>query len=89
MAKFYYGGQAVMEGVMMRGRKQMAIAVRGRDGTIVMHEEPLTAAIYTRKWGQWPFVRGLGMLWDALGLGIARVDLVRRMCRSRRKARSR
>ena len=70
MAKFYYGGQAVMEGVMMRGRKQMAIAVRAPNGEIVMHEEPLTAAIYTRKWGQWPFVRGLGMLWDALGLGI-------------------
>ena len=52
MAKFYYGGQAVMEGVMMRGRKQMAIAVRAPNGEIVMHEEPLTAAIYTRKWGQ-------------------------------------
>ena len=59
-----------MEGVMMRGRKQMAIAVRAPNGEIVMHEEPLTAAIYTRKWGQWPFVRGLGMLWDALGLGM-------------------
>jgi uncharacterized protein YqhQ len=30
----------------------------------------LTAAIYTKSWGQWPFVRGLGMLWDALGLGM-------------------
>jgi uncharacterized protein YqhQ len=59
-----------MEGVMMRGRKQMAIAVRAPNGEIVTHQEPLTAAIYTRKWGQWPFVRGLGMLWDALGLGM-------------------
>ncbi|MGC8781273.1 MAG: DUF1385 domain-containing protein [Anaerolineae bacterium] len=70
MAKFYYGGQAVIEGVMMRGRKQMAVAVRAPNGQIVVHEEPLTAAIYTRRWGQWPFVRGLGMLWDALGLGM-------------------
>ncbi len=70
MAKFYYGGQAVIEGVMMRGRKQMAIAVRAPSGEIVVHQEPLTAAIYTRKWGGWPFVRGLGMLWDALGLGM-------------------
>lgn len=70
MAKFYYGGQAVIEGVMMRGRKQMAVAVRAPDGKVVVHEEPLTAAIYTRKWAQWPFVRGLGMLWDALGLGM-------------------
>jgi uncharacterized protein YqhQ len=70
MAKQYYGGQAVLEGVMMRGRKSMAVAVRNPQGTIVLHEEPLTAKIYTSKWGQWPFVRGLGMLWDALGLGI-------------------
>jgi len=70
LAKFYYGGQAVIEGVMMRGRKRMAVAVRAPNGEIVVHDEPLTAAIYTRKWGQWPFVRGLGMLWDALGLGM-------------------
>jgi uncharacterized protein YqhQ len=70
VAKFYYGGQAVIEGVMMRGRKRMAIAVRAPDGQIVVHDEPLTAAIYTKKWGQWPFIRGLGMLWDALGLGM-------------------
>lgn len=70
MAKFYYGGQAVIEGVMMRGRNQMAVAVRAPSGEIVVHEEPLTAAIYTKKWGQWPFVRGLRMLWDALGLGM-------------------
>ncbi len=70
MAKFNYGGQAVIEGVMMRGRKQMAVAVRAPSGEIVVHEEPLTAAIYTKKWGQWPFIRGLGMLWDALGLGM-------------------
>ena len=66
----FYGGQAVIEGVMMRGRKAMSIAVRNAAGKIIVHEEPLTARIYTRKWGQWPFVRGLAMLWDALGLGM-------------------
>ncbi len=70
LAKFYYGGQAVIEGVMMRGRKQLAVAVRAPNGEIVVHEEPLTAAIYRKKWGQWPFIRGLAMLWDALGLGM-------------------
>ncbi|MCB0062619.1 MAG: DUF1385 domain-containing protein, partial [Caldilineaceae bacterium] len=70
MAKQYYGGQAVIEGVMMRGRTSMAVAVRNPQGDIVVHEEPLTARIYTSRWGQWPFVRGLGMLWDALGLGM-------------------
>lgn len=70
MAKQYYGGQAVIEGVMMRGRKSMAVAVRNPQGQIELHEEPLTAKIYTSKWGQKPFIRGLAMLWDALGLGI-------------------
>ncbi len=70
MAKHYYGGQAVIEGVMMRGRKTMAIAVRNPQDKIVLHEEPLTAKIYVSSWGKWPFVRGLAMLWDALGLGM-------------------
>ncbi len=70
MSKHYYGGQAVIEGVMMRGRKTMAVAVRNPQGDIVLHEEPLTARIYTSSWGQWPFIRGVGMLWDALGLGM-------------------
>jgi uncharacterized protein YqhQ len=70
MSKKYYGGQAVIEGVMMRGRKTMAVAVRNPQGAIILHEEALTAKIYTSRWGQWPFVRGLAMLWDALGLGM-------------------
>ena len=69
-SKQYYGGQAVIEGVMMRGRKSMVVAVRDPQNQIVIHEEALTAKIYTSQWGQWPFVRGLGMLWDALGLGM-------------------
>ncbi|HIQ05273.1 MAG TPA: DUF1385 domain-containing protein [Anaerolineae bacterium] len=70
MGNFYYGGQAVLEGVMMRGQRRMAIAVRAPDGQVVIHEEPLTARIYTRSWGKWPFIRGLSLLWDALGLGM-------------------
>lgn len=69
VSEFYYGGQAVMEGVMMRGRKYAAVAVRNPKGEIVLHEEPLTAAVYTKPWAKWPFVRGIGMLWDALVLG--------------------
>ncbi len=70
MATKYYGGQAVIEGVMMRGRKRVAVAVRNPQGELVLHEEPLTAKIYTSRWGEWPFVRGLALLWDALGLGM-------------------
>ncbi len=69
MGKFYYGGQAVIEGVMMRGQREVAVAVRAPDGKIVVHREPLTGALYTRPWAKWPFVRGLVVLWDALVLG--------------------
>ncbi len=67
---FNYGGQAVIEGVMMRGSKYMAVAVRHPAGQIEIHHEPLTAGIYTSRWGKLPFVRGLVLLWDALGLGV-------------------
>src|SRR4029453_16816691 len=70
LAKFYYGGQAVMEGVMMRGQQHMAVAVRAPGGEIVMHEEPLNSAIYRHPAMKLPFLRGLVALWDALGLGM-------------------
>jgi len=69
MSEFFYGGQAVLEGVMMRGGKYAAVAVRDPKGAIVVHQEPLTAAVYTKPWAKWPFVRGISMLWDALVLG--------------------
>lgn len=68
--KFNYGGQAIIEGVMMRGSKGFAVAVRKPDGEIVIHEEPLTSALYNGVWSRVPFVRGLGLLWDSLGLGM-------------------
>jgi uncharacterized protein YqhQ len=64
-----YGGQAVIEGVMMRGRKHFAIAMRAPDSNIVIHEEPL-GGIYKSRIAKIPFLRGLVMLWDAMGLGI-------------------
>jgi uncharacterized protein YqhQ len=65
-----YGGQAVMEGVMMRGSKAMAVAVRNPDGEIVLHTEPLNPGIYTSKVSKIPFLRALTSLWDVLVLGI-------------------
>ncbi len=64
-----YGGQAVIEGVMMRGQKAFAIAMRAPDGKIVVHKEKLDA-IYQSKLTKIPFVRGVILLWDALGLGM-------------------
>lgn len=70
MGNFNYGGQAVIEGVMMRGSKVMAIAVRAPSGQIVIHSEPLNAKVYSGRLSRWPFVRALTMLWDTLGLGM-------------------
>jgi len=65
-----YGGQAVIEGVMMRGSKALAVAVRNPAGNIVVHTEPLNQHIYGSRMAKTPFLRGLTLLWDALGLGI-------------------
>jgi len=67
--KYNYGGQAVMEGVMMRGQRQVAVAVRAPNGEIILKSDPLTSKIYTSKILKLPLLRGLVMLWDALVLG--------------------
>lgn len=64
-----YGGQAVIEGVMMRGTQAVAIAMRDPHGQIVLHTEDLSG-IYKSRIGKIPFLRGLIALWDALGLGM-------------------
>jgi len=64
-----YGGQAVMEGVMMRGRKAAAIAMRAPTGEITIHTEKLSP-IYQSPIMKIPFLRGLVGLYDALILGM-------------------
>lgn len=65
----FYGGQAVIEGVMMRGTKTMAVAVRDPSGELQLHEQELSS-MYQNWVARVPFVRGILGLWDALGLGI-------------------
>ena len=67
--KFNYGGQAVIEGVMMRGAHSAAVAVRDPKGQIVIHETALSRTLYRGRIIRTPFVRGVIGLWDALGLG--------------------
>nr|MBC7244417.1 DUF1385 domain-containing protein [Chloroflexota bacterium] len=69
MKEFHYGGQAVIEGVMIRGASHMAVAVRKPSGEIVVHSEPLPPRLYNSPLIKFPFVRGLTMLWDTLVLG--------------------
>lgn len=64
-----YGGQALIEGVLMRGAKNVAAAFRMPDGTIQVQSEALTG-IYTSKLAKIPFLRALVILWDSLGLGM-------------------
>jgi uncharacterized protein YqhQ len=63
-----YGGQAVIEGVMMRGGRAVAMAMRTPEQEIVIHTEEL-GKIYKGRIIKIPFLRGLVLLWDALGLG--------------------
>lgn len=64
-----YGGQALIEGVLMRGGNSLAAAFRKPDGEIVIRTEQLTG-IYTGNLKKIPLLRGLILLWDALGLGM-------------------
>lgn len=54
----------------MRGSQKMCVAVRAPDSEIVIHCEPLNPRIYASFIAKIPFVRGITMLWDTLGLGI-------------------
>lgn len=67
--KFHYGGQAVIEGVMIRGRGAAVTAVRRPNGRLTTIVQPL-AAIYTGRLRQTPFVRGIIVLVEAMVIGI-------------------
>jgi uncharacterized protein YqhQ len=69
-----YGGQAVIEGVLMRGQKAFAVAMRAPDGNVVVHTEQL-AKVYRSGITKIPFLRGVILLWDALGLGMRALTL--------------
>jgi uncharacterized protein YqhQ len=63
------GGQAVLEGVMMRSPHAWAIACRKPSGEISVHSEPLEKLSEKHKWMGWPVVRGVITLGNAMSLG--------------------
>ena len=65
-----YGGQAVMEGVMMRSRSRMAVAVRHPEGHIVVQTEDIVPGRFVRLVRRVPVLRGVAVLWDVLALGM-------------------
>ena len=67
--RVYYGGQAVIEGVMIRGPRSIAIACRRPDGEIAVRSEELSG-VYAGLPRRLPFVRGVIVLWETLALGM-------------------
>jgi uncharacterized protein YqhQ len=67
--KFYYGGQAVIEGVMMRGRKAMVTAVRRPNGELALNSQSL-GGIYTGWVRKAPLLRGVIVLIEVMVLGM-------------------
>ena len=65
-----YGGQAVIEGVMMRGPRYFAVACRRANGEISLQQEAVPAFFTRYKWAKWPFMRGVFALADAMVLGM-------------------
>jgi uncharacterized protein YqhQ len=65
----YYGGQAVIEGVMMRGREKMAVAVRRPTGELSVTSQPLPG-LYKGRLRELPFLRGIIILIETLALGV-------------------
>lgn len=65
-----YGGQAVIEGVMMRGPRFFAVACRKANGEILVQQEEVPAFFTRYKWARWPFLRGVFALADSLVLGM-------------------
>ena len=69
MARFSYGGQALIEGVLMRGRDVIAVALRHPDGRILWADEKLAVGFRATRWARLPFVRGLVVLYETLVVG--------------------
>ncbi len=69
MARFSYGGQALIEGVLMRGRDAVAVAMRHPDGSIIRATDGLDSPLHRSRYGRLPLVRGLVVLYDTLVVG--------------------
>jgi hypothetical protein len=69
MPVYTYGGQALIEGVMMRGRDAIAVALRHPDGRIVTATERLDSGFHGNRAARLPLIRGLVVLYETLFVG--------------------
>jgi uncharacterized protein YqhQ len=65
-----YGGQAVIEGVMIRGRRTIGLACRRPNGDIYRYRERLSSPLQRSRIARAPFVRGVIVLWESLDYGL-------------------
>ncbi len=72
---FYYGGQAVLEGVMMRGQDAWAVAVRRPEGEIYVERREHSPLARRVKLFRLPFFRGIGVLSDSLAIGMRALSI--------------
>lgn len=73
--KTHIGGQALIEGVMMRGKNCWAIGVREPDGGLFSQEYPLSKKGNRPTWFSWPLVRGCVAPVDSLTLGFKALEI--------------
>jgi uncharacterized protein YqhQ len=66
----HIGGQAVLEGIMMRGKYNWAVAVREPSGTIYTEEHDLVSAKDRHAWLKWPIIRGMWGFYETMALAI-------------------
>ena len=69
MARADFGGQALLEGVLMRGRGAVGVALRHPDGSIVSASEPLNSILHRNRFARAPFMRGIVLLYETLVIG--------------------
>lgn len=73
--KTHVGGQALIEGIMMRGKLNWAVAVREPAGTIYTEEHDLASGRPENSWLRWPIVRGCTAFVESLALGYKALEI--------------
>lgn len=73
--KTHVGGQALLEGIMMRGKFNWAVAVREPDGGIYLEEHDLASGKKRHAWMSKPFIRGCTALVESLALGFKALEI--------------
>jgi uncharacterized protein YqhQ len=83
------GGQAVLEGVMMRGPSAWSVAVRKADGEIAEVNRPIASVLLTHKWLRIPIVRGVVALGESLAIGFRALAISANYAAQEERARER